>query len=160
LYRVVLVTDRTASYDIELTFNGTVASHPQPLNRIAIVNAFQNYGNNTALMRIESFGKWLGLTYWNDKCKTLSAVTYYNDKLGVEVEDFILIVKLNQIKGGMEMNFDGFAEDHFDPFAFFFYRDINNNSMLWVNDPTPGKSSRVFTLNSDNITITSTTDLI
>lgn len=58
------------------------------------------------------------------------------------------------------MNFDGFAEDHFDPFAFFFYRDINNNSMLYVNDPTPGKSSRVFTLNSDNITITSTTDLI
>jgi len=56
------------------------------------------------------------------------------------------------------MNFDGFAEDHFDPFAFFFYRDINNNSMLYVNDPTPGKSSRVFTLNSDNITITSTTD--
>ena len=60
----------------------------------------------------------------------------------------------------MEMNFDGFVEDHFDPFAFFFYRDINNNSMLYVNDPTPGKSSRVFTLNSDNITITSTTDLI
>ena len=92
MYRIVLVTDRTASYDIELTFNGTAASHPQPLNRIAIVYAFQNYGYNTALKRIESFGKWMGLTYWNENCKTLSAVTYYNDYLGVEDEDFILIV--------------------------------------------------------------------
>ena len=69
-----------------------------------------------------------------------------------------LVVFLKQIKGGMEMNYQAFGD--VDPFAFFFYRDINNNTMLYVNDPNPGKPSRVFTLNSDNITITSNSDII
>jgi hypothetical protein len=46
------------------------------------------------------------------------------------------------------------------PFAFFFYRSVNNDTMFFVNDPHPGKSSRMFTLNNDNITITSTSDQI
>ena len=62
-----------------VALQSTEATEHKPILDYEIQYAFQNYGSNYVLDRIESFENYFAISYWNMHDNTITIAVYYRE---------------------------------------------------------------------------------
>jgi len=64
-FEMIIVTDNTAIYKTNILFNNSDNETARPFNDYDITGVYGNYGSNIINNRVEVFGDYFAVSYWN-----------------------------------------------------------------------------------------------
>lgn len=143
-YAVIISTTNTAPYNIYLTLQSeATASHPKLLD-YGIRYAYQNYGSNKVLDRIESYENFFALAYWNSFTSTVTICIYQRDWVPPSLAP---TVPMRPMIGGFEYQYSGVGLHDPKP-AFMFVPGNNAEVEIFANNPSDNQNSMHYGINS------------